>query len=73
TDDLTVEIDMPSACEVTMQIVDLEGRKCLEINELCVVGKNIFRFDLRGLSNGLYLLQLSSSTETSTRKIEVSR
>lgn len=73
TDDLTVEIDMPSAREVTLQIVDLNGRKLLEINELCSVGKNIFRFDLRGLSNGLYLLQLSSSTETSTRKIEVSR
>ncbi len=73
TDVLTVEIDMPSADQLTAQIVDLEGRKVLEINELCHVGKNIFRFDLRALSNGLYLLQLSSSTEMSSRKIEVSR
>ncbi len=73
TDELTVEIDMPSVDQLTLQIIDLEGRNVMIVNELCYVGKNIFRFDLRGLSNGLYLLQLSSSTETSTRKIEVSR
>lgn len=73
TDDLTVQIDMASDVELTVQIVDLAGRNMLIFNQLCTVGKNIFQIDLRGLSNGLYLLQLSSSKETTTRKIEVSR
>lgn len=73
TDEMTVEIDMPSASDITFDLLDLEGRKVVTTSELCTVGKNIFRFDLRGLSNGLYLLQLSSSTETTIRKIEVSR
>jgi len=73
TDYLTVEIDASTAMQVSLQIKDLEGRNVLTVNELCTVGKNSFGFDLRVLANGLYLLQISNSEKSVSRKIEVSK
>ena len=73
TDDLAVEIAVPSDMQVSIQFKDLEGRNLMIINELCSVGKNIFAFDLKAIPNGLYLLQISTTDETSIRKIVVSK
>jgi hypothetical protein len=73
TDDLTVEIGVPTDMQVSIGIKDLEGRNVLNVNELCHVGKNIFAFDLRAVPNGLYLLQISSKEKTTILKIEVSK
>ncbi len=73
SDYLTVEIDASTAMQVSLEIKDLEGRNVLTINELCTVGKNSFGFDLRALANGLYLLQISNTEKSVSRKIEVSK
>ncbi len=73
SDYLTVEINASTAMQVSLEIKDLEGRNVLIINELCTVGKNSFGFDLRALANGLYLLQISNSEKSVSRKIEVSK
>ncbi len=73
SDYLTVEIDASTAMQVSLEIKDLEGRNVLIINEICTVGKNSFGFDLRALANGLYLLQISNSEKSVSRKIEVSK
>lgn len=73
SDDLTVEIGVPTEMQVSIEIKDLEGRNIMIINELCHVGKNIFAFDLRAVPNGLYLLQISDKEKTRILKIEVSK
>lgn len=73
SDDLTVEIGVPTEMQVSIEIKDLEGRNIMIINELCHVGKNIFAFDLRAVPNGLYLLQISDKGKTRILKIEVSK
>ncbi len=73
SDYLTVEIDAISTTQVSLELKDIEGRKVQNISELCTVGKNSFGFDLRGLANGLYLLQISNSEKTVTHKIMVSK
>ncbi len=73
SDDLTVEIGVPTEMQVSIEIKDLDGRNIMIINELCHVGKNIFAFDLRAVPNGLYLLQISDKEKTRILKIEVSK
>lgn len=73
SDVLTVEIDASTAGNISACLKDLTGRNIQEFNVLCNVGKNIFAFDLKGFANGVYLLQLSNSSESTIRKIEVSR
>lgn len=73
SDDLTVEIDAATDMQISIEIKDIEGRNLQSISKLCSVGKNISAIDLRGFPNGLYLLQISSSKESVTRKIEVSK
>lgn len=73
TDVLTVEIELPTTMQVSIQLKDLEGRNLQIISDLCSVGKNIFAFDLRAIPNGLYLLQINTESETSISKIVVSK
>lgn len=72
-DVLTVEIQASEPGDISACLKDLTGRNIQQFNTLCNVGKNIFAIDLKGFANGVYLLQLSNSSESTIRKIEVSR
>ncbi|HQU76272.1 MAG TPA: T9SS type A sorting domain-containing protein, partial [Chitinophagales bacterium] len=59
--------------EAVLVMQDISGNNLLKMNLLYTVGKNISELDLRSFPNGLYLLQIQTSSGSVTQKIEVSR
>lgn len=73
SDNLTVQFTAKESGEAVLVMQDISGNNLLKMNLLYTVGKNISELDLRSFPNGLYLLQIQTSSGSVTQKIEVSR
>lgn len=71
TDALTIDLSLAQAEKLTVQLVDVTGKvlkqSVVEGND----GANQIRFDIQGVAKGLYLLQVSTPSGTSVRKVTV--
>lgn len=54
---------------VTIQLIDLCGKICLEKNVGCEIGENQIRFDLEGIENGIYFIHFQTEKTVKTEKI----
>ena len=73
SDNMTVQFTAKESGEAVLVMQDISGNNLLKMNLLYTVGKNISELDLRSFPNGLYLLQIQTSSGSVTQKIEVSR
>lgn len=72
TGPLTIAISLPSQKPVRLSIADALGREVSVLADGEVITTREFRFDSRGLANGLYYCVLQTGGHTKTRKIIVS-
>ncbi|NNE34190.1 MAG: T9SS type A sorting domain-containing protein [Rhodothermales bacterium] len=68
----TVEFDVPSASDVTIEVFDLLGRKVETVADgLYGSGTHTFTVDASGWANGMYLYRLRSGSASLTRSMSV--
>ena len=71
TDYVNVEFSLQEAENVTFQLMDLTGKMLKQTSMDGIAGTNQFRFDIQGVSQGLYLLEIVTDSGKSVRKISV--
>ena len=71
TDYVNVEFSLQEAENVTFQLMDLTGKMLKQTSMDGIAGTNQFRFDIQGVSQGLYLLEIVTDSGKSVRKITV--
>lgn len=71
TDYVNVEFSLQEAENVTFQLMDLTGKMLKQTSMDGIAGANQFRFDIQGVSQGLYLLEIVTDSGKSVRKISV--
>jgi hypothetical protein len=70
----TFNFTLPRACETSIEIFDIKGRKVATPFEgFANIGENEVNFDISSLANGVYLYRLSSDEGTSVRKMVIER
>jgi hypothetical protein len=73
TDQVTVEVPTEMEGAATVNLLDITGKRIASQNRSIEKGDNQFVFPLKGLQNGLYLVQVNQGTQTHTRKLNVQR
>ena len=71
TDYVNVEFSIQEAEKVTFQLLDLTGKMLKSANMEGVAGLNQYKFDIHGVSKGLYLMEIITKSGKSVRKITV--
>ena len=67
---VTIEIDQELAAECSVELIEVSGRKVLEMN-LGTADKLVETLDFSELPAGLYFLRLNSGDQSKTEKIEI--
>jgi len=69
----TIEFNLAKSEAISIQIHDIIGRKVLTVlnNSVLNKGKHTFQFNATSLASGIYILQLSNSHTSLTKKITV--
>ena len=70
-DAFTIDLALSQAEHLTVQLLDMTGKVLRQCAFEGDEGANQFRFDIQGVAKGLYLLQVSTSTGNSVRKVTV--
>lgn len=70
-DAFTIDLALSQAEHLTVQLLDITGKVLRQNAFEGDEGANQFRFDIQGVAKGLYLLQVSTSTGNSVRKVTV--
>ena len=68
---LISSVSLVQADHLTVQLLDMTGKVLRQSAFDGNDGANQFRFDLQGVAKGLYLLEVSTSTGKSVRKVTV--
>ena len=71
TDFVNVEFSLQEAENVTFQLMDLTGKVLKNADLEGIAGTNQFKFDIHGVSKGLYLMEIVTDNGKSVRKITV--
>ena len=71
TDVLNIDLTLAQAENLTIQLVDMTGKLLKKSVVGASDGANLIRFDINGVAKGLYLLQVSTPSGTSVRKVTV--
>ena len=71
TDYVNIEFSVPQAEKITFQLMDLTGKILKQSKLDGVAGTNQYRFDIQGVSKGLYLMEIATDSGKSVRKITV--
>lgn len=71
TDYVNVEFSIQEAEKIKFQLLDLTGKMLKSANMEGVAGLNQYKFDIHGVSKGLYLMEIITESGKSVRKITV--
>ena len=71
TNYVNVEFSIPQSQKVTFQLMDLTGKMLKNADLEGVAGTNQYKFDIHGVSKGLYLMEIVTDSGKSVRKITV--
>ena len=71
TDYVNVEFTIPQSERITFRLMDLTGKMLKNATLDGVAGSNQYKFDIHGVSKGLYLLEIVTDNGKSVRKITV--
>ncbi|WP_118972221.1 T9SS type A sorting domain-containing protein [Taibaiella koreensis] len=69
---VTVQINLPAAVDMTMDLYEVNGKK-IRSYQLKQVRSGLYPLNLDGLSNGIYLLQCSDGQSLTGKKIMIAR
>ncbi len=69
---LTVEVPLEADSDVQVTIFDAAGKAAVQQHKTLVKGDNQFSLDLRGLANGLYVVQVRNGEVSKVRKLVIS-
>ena len=71
TNYVNVEFTIPQSERITFRLMDLTGKMLKNATLDGVAGSNQYKFDIHGVSKGLYLLEIVTDNGKSVRKITV--
>jgi|GEM_PF-6258631 len=64
-----LQLDMETAADVTVSILDLSGKKVYGITQICADGMNVITLPVAQLSSGMYLVEISADDTRITKKL----
>lgn len=73
TDHLTVEVPLEADSDVQVSIFDAAGKAVVQQQRTLVKGDNQFTLDLKGLSNGVFMVQVRNGEVAKVRKLVVNK
>ncbi|MEO9872976.1 LamG-like jellyroll fold domain-containing protein [Ekhidna sp.] len=68
-DDLEIQLDIPTAGDLVIQLTNLNGQLVLSNKETLIRGLNFFTMDTNNLRSGIYILNVKSNNGDYTSKI----
>lgn len=71
SDQLQVEVDLPSRTTLRLQLIDLTGRSLFSVQTAPAIGKQRFAWPLTHVPTGLYILQADAADRRSVQRIIV--
>jgi hypothetical protein len=66
-----IQFNLPTATTVTLSIIDMNGKVISSNTEKLNAGKNLFLFNTKILTNGIYSVRLTSNEFVATQKLSV--
>lgn len=67
-----VAVNLPAAADLTIKVLNVIG-EIISVKILANVSNDIYNIDLTGEANGMYFIEISTTTEKSVKKINVMR
>ena len=69
----TLDLTVEETQNVNIRIYDISGRTVKVLNKTLTTGNNIINLDTKVLSNGVYFVEISSDTKTSTKRLVIQK
>ena len=68
-----LELTVTETQNVNIRIYDLSGRSVQLFNRTLTSGSNVINLDTKGLTNGVYFVEVSSDAKTTTRRLVIQK
>jgi hypothetical protein len=72
-DNTTLEITADQAGPLAVRIYDMTGRSIQQFNQTVSLGTNMINLNTQKLSNGVYFVEVSSASKTTTERLVIQK